>query len=284
MFEENEFTVEVKYLNSLLGLELDVEKIVTLAAKCGFTHKSSNEEEIKVSIPVTRYDIMHPCDVVEDIGVVYGFNNIPRILPPTNTIGRQLEINKFTELMRHELAQAGYYESLTFGLISLKETYEMLRKPQDLTECVTVANPKTLEFEMVRTSLIPGLLKTLNSNKKERVPQMLFEVSDVCFRDETTETGARNQRNLALVFLSSTTGFESVHGTLDLLMTKCNIVHGKDYALSPSKNPMFFESHCADINYKGTTVGHMGTLHPEVLTNFDLKYKVCTLELNLEVL
>jgi len=55
-------------------------------------------------------------------------------------------------------------------LLSLKETYDMLRKPQNLDECVTIANPKTLEFEMVRTSLIPGLLKTLTSNKNEKVP------------------------------------------------------------------------------------------------------------------
>lgn len=208
VFEENEFEIEVKYLNTLLGLDLDIAKILELAKKCGFTEKSQSEEKFKVAIPVTRSDIMHPCDVVEDIGVVFGFNNIPRVLPPTNTIGKQLEINKFTELMRHELAQAGYYETLTFGLLSLKETYDFMRKPQNLEECVTVSNPKTLEFEMVRTSLIPGLLKTLNSNKKERVPQHLFEISDVCFRDATQETLSRNQRNLALVYLSGTSGFE----------------------------------------------------------------------------
>lgn len=227
---------------------------------------------------------MHPCDVIEDIGVVFGFNNIPRVLPPTNTIGKQLEINKFTELMRHELAQAGYYETLTFGLLSLKETYDFMRKPQNLEECVTVSNPKTLEFEMVRTSLIPGLLKTLNSNKKERVPQHLFEISDVCFRDATQETLSRNQRNLALVYLSGTSGFEQVHGVLDLIMTKCGIEHGKDYTLAASEDPMFFPTRSADIIYKGSKLGQLGTLHPEVLGHFDLKYLVCSLELNLETI
>jgi len=158
-----------------------------------------------------------------------------------------------------------------------------MRKVIDTNECVTVANPKTLEFEMVRTSLIPGLLKTLNSNKNERVPQMLFEVSDVCFRDESTETRARNQRNLAVVFMSSNSGFETVHGTLDLIMTKCGIEHQKDYTLKASEDSMFFPAKAADIFYKGTKLGKMGTLHPEVLHNFDLKYLVCALELNLEV-
>lgn len=254
-----------------------------MANKCGFTYKSETESSFKVSVPVTRYDIMHPCDVIEDIGVVYGYNNIPKVLPPTNTIGKQLEMNKFTELMRHEMAQAGYYETLTFGLLSLKESYQFLRKEVRTEECVTVANPKTLEFEMVRTSLIPGLLKTLNSNRKEKTPQQLFEISDVCFRDESQETRSKNQRNLALVYLSSNSGFESVHGTLDLIMTKCGIEHQKDYTLVPSKDEMFFPAKCADIMYKGKKLGHMGTLHPEVLEKFELQFLVCALELNLEM-
>lgn len=127
ILSENEFEVELKYLNSLLGLNLEIEKVKQLAHKCGFTYISGDADKLKVSVPVTRYDIMHPCDVVEDIGVVFGYNNIPKALPPTNTIGRQLEMSKFTELMRHELAQAGYYETLTFGLLSVKETYDMMR-------------------------------------------------------------------------------------------------------------------------------------------------------------
>jgi phenylalanyl-tRNA synthetase beta chain len=57
------------------------------------------------------------------------------------------------------------------SLLSEKEGYEFLRKPIDYNECVTIANPKTIEFEMVRTSLIPGLLKTIQSNITEAVNQ-----------------------------------------------------------------------------------------------------------------
>jgi len=88
VFDENEFEVEVKYLNTLLGLNLDLDKIKALAHKCGFTYKGDTGDKLKVSVPVTRYDIMHPCDIIEDIGVVFGFNNIPRTLPATNTIGK----------------------------------------------------------------------------------------------------------------------------------------------------------------------------------------------------
>ena len=72
--------------------------------------------------------------------------------------------------MRHEIAQAGYIESLTCALVSTKENYNFLRQEPNLEEAVTLANPKTIEFEQVRTSLIPGLLKVLQSNQNERIP------------------------------------------------------------------------------------------------------------------
>lgn len=73
-------------------------------------------------------------------------------------------------MLRHEIAQAGYIESLTCALVSTKENYNFLRQEPNLEEAVTLANPKTIEFEQVRTSLIPGLLKVLQSNQNERIP------------------------------------------------------------------------------------------------------------------
>lgn len=72
--------------------------------------------------------------------------------------------------MRQELAQAGYIEILTMSLLSKKENYEFLRHKVNYEECVEISNPKTIEFEVVRTSLIPGLLKTLQSNSSESLP------------------------------------------------------------------------------------------------------------------
>ena len=65
-----------------------------------------------------RADILHACDIAEDIGVAFGFNNIPRIVPPTNTVGSLLPMNKFSDLLRMEIAQAGFTEILTSGLVS----------------------------------------------------------------------------------------------------------------------------------------------------------------------
>jgi len=161
--QPNEFDVELKLVNSTLGLSLDVDTVRECAERMGLVVKGTKNDNttVVVEVPPTRTDVMHPCDIVEDIGIAFGYNNIPRVLPPTNTVGKQIPQNKFTDLVRAELAQAGYIESLTMSLLSIKENYEYLRKPFNEDEAVQISNPKTIEFEIVRASLIPGLLKVL---------------------------------------------------------------------------------------------------------------------------
>lgn len=81
-----------------------------------------------------------------------------------------------------------------------------------------IANPKTLEFQVVRTSLIPGLLKTIRENRSHPLPIKVFETSDVVFKDTSRERQARNVRHAAAVWCNKTAGFEVVHGMLDRAM------------------------------------------------------------------
>mmetsp|Transcript_17696 Transcript_17696/g.12629 ORF Transcript_17696/g.12629 Transcript_17696/m.12629 type:complete len:204 (+) Transcript_17696:490-1101(+) len=194
-------------------------------------------------------------------------------------------MNKFTELLRAELAQAGYIECLTMSLLSLKENYTFLRKELDFNECVQIANPKTIEFEIVRTHLTPGLLKTFFGNSKEPLPQRIFEVSDVVTLDPTAETNARNHRHLAVLYLNTSSAFEVVQGILDLVMTKVGAKFMVDYRLQEDEsNPMYFPKRGAHVLFKGNSIGSIGVLHPEVLENFKLKYPVTCFEINIEPL
>lgn len=157
----HKFNVEIDRLNKLLGVTLDKAKIAECAKKMGLELLDGDEKFVNIQINPVRADILHPCDVIEDIGIGYGFNNIPKVFPPTNTVGSFMPLNKFTDLLRHELAQAGYIECLTGALLSIKDNYLNMRLEANMDEAVQLSNPKTLEYELVRTSLIPGLLKTL---------------------------------------------------------------------------------------------------------------------------
>jgi phenylalanyl-tRNA synthetase beta chain len=81
-----------------------------------------------------------------------------------------------------------------------------------------LANPKTAEYQIVRTTLLAGLLKTVRENKKHALPLRIFEVSDVAVKDPSEDRRARNIRRVAAVYVGKKAGFEQVHGLLDRLM------------------------------------------------------------------
>lgn len=81
-----------------------------------------------------------------------------------------------------------------------------------------IANPKTLEFQIIRTTLIPGLLKTIRENRSHALPLHIFETGDIVVKDKTRERQTRNIRHAAAVWCNKTAGFEVVHGVLDRAM------------------------------------------------------------------
>jgi len=157
--------------------------------------------------------------------------------------------------------------------------------PINNAECVAISNPKTLEFQVVRTSLLPGLLKCLQGNKKEPIPQFIFELSDCAVLDASHETGARNVRKIAAMVCDQSAAFEVIHGLLDLLMTKCGARMTKDYRLvEDSQDPRFFQKRGASVTLQGKKIGSIGVLHPEILGNFMLNYPVSCLEIDFDPL
>ena len=101
---------------------------------------------------------------------------------------------------------------------SHEENFEWLNREDRGDLAVRIANPKTLEFQVVRTSLLQGLLKTIRENRSHPLPIKVFESSDVVFKDPKAERQARNVRHAAAVWCNKTAGFEVVHGMLDRAM------------------------------------------------------------------
>lgn len=76
-----------------------------------------NSNELLVEVPPTRPDILHECDIMEDAAIAYGFNNLPKTFPPTNTVAQPLAISKLSDLVRVEWAMAGWVEVLPLILV-----------------------------------------------------------------------------------------------------------------------------------------------------------------------
>ena len=269
--------------------------------------KDGESLEVVVQVPVFRSDIMHACDVIEDVCIAYGFGNL---VPETaSTLGRPKEqpINKLSDLLREKLAMLGYDECLTWSLCSVKENFDHMQRLQvpklplpvdgyfiDKEVPVRLSNPKTREFEIVRTCLLPGLLKVVAANKHNPGPFRLFEVGDVVFQTTGGE-GAINERRLAAIFAGKSSGFESKHGMLNHIMrflgyvleeeigTPFNRLSNK-YSLRESNNPSFLKQMQGEIVIENTVVGVIGVVHPNVLSDYGIDFAVASaIELNLEV-
>jgi phenylalanyl-tRNA synthetase beta chain len=278
--EEKEFFINLDYINRRIGIQIDIEEAKNFCEKMQLSAKVSDLKTLSILVPPFRSDILHACDIMEDVAIAYGYNNIKRTTPQVITVGKQQPLNKLTSMLSSIVANAGYYEILTLALNSKDDNYKLMRKKED-GQAVTLSNPKSSEYQIVRTSLIPGLLRTLSNNLKSSLPIKLFEMNDIVLVDDQSDVGASNLRYLSALYCNTKAELEIIHGLLDRLMESLNI---KNYSIEPASDERFFQGRQANILFEGEVVGIFGILHPEVLHNFNIRYPCSVMELNVEKL
>jgi phenylalanyl-tRNA synthetase beta chain len=237
----------VEEINSIIGVEIEADEICRLCDRMqlGPAHHTPSPSSdpssvsksglITVTVPPTRSDILHAVDVVEDIAIAFGYNKIPQALPTTLTVGGPLPINLFTDLLRAEISRAGYMEMLTHGLCSIAENFTYLNHP--VKDAAYLSNPVNVEYEIIRTTLLPGALKTLAHNKsishKEGIK--LFEISDVVTLTPASaadEVGAKNRRKLIGLYAAPSSSLGVIHGLVDRVFRACQIIPKESYGLT----------------------------------------------------
>lgn len=187
--------------------------------------------------------------------------------------------------MRQELAFAGFAECLNFSLCARDDLGKRLLQPDD-ERAVVISNPKTQDFQVGRTTLLPGLLKSLQSNKMNKLPFQLFELGDVMLlgenKKEEENVGAYNRRKLAAVHSNSnTSGLDFIHGLLDMIVHK--LYNGKlEYELRESKKSYFLHNLQCSIHISGKEIGEMGIIHPEVMKIAGINVPTAFIEVDFE--
>uniref|UniRef100_A0A453K0K7 phenylalanine--tRNA ligase n=1 Tax=Aegilops tauschii subsp. strangulata TaxID=200361 RepID=A0A453K0K7_AEGTS len=241
---------------------------------------------------VALSDIIGPIgislDETQDVAIAYGYNNVPKSKPKSMTIGGRQPLNRFSDKIRADVARAGYMEVLTFVLTSHEENFDMLNRTDDGNKAVIIANPRTSEFEVVRSSLMSCLLKTLKHNIDHPRPIKIFEVGDVVSLDTSRDVGASNNRRLAALYCNSNSGFEEIMGLVDRIVKivthSPRIKFGQTYYV-PSSEPEFFtKRQCKIVTSDGKQVGYLGIVHAEVLRKFGIPDPCTFVEIDIEAL
>lgn len=283
-------TVQAGVVNKYIGTAMTADVMAAKLTRMCLKATVRSGDDIDVEIPPTRHDVIHACDIYEDVAISHGYNNIKRTLPAFMHFGRQHPVNKLTEQLREQVAQAGFTEALTFALCSREDVSTKFGRRIEDVPAVHISNPKTLEFQVARTSLMSGVLKTLASNKNMPLPLKLFEISDVVLLDADRDVGARNERRMVAINCNKSAGFEVVHGLLDRVMQLLEVSWKGDrngYRLETTEDPAYFPGRCADIIFRDQSggeraVGKIGVLHPSVLQAFELTNPCSIFEINIE--
>jgi phenylalanyl-tRNA synthetase beta chain len=309
---ETKFETSVEYIRSLTSAPLDGPTIVQLLAKMSLKASvdPNDANKLQVLVPATRPDILHECDIAEDVAIAYGYNALVKTVPNTFTIGREQPLNQLSDLIRGVLAEVGYNEVLTWVLTSHESNFEKMNQVDTGDRAVKVKNYKQLDMAETRLSLVSGLMQVVyNSNKTNKLPLRVFEVGDTVQLDAKNEVGASNTRRAAAVYCGANeSGFEEMQGLLDRLMNMNNTYFisykseeaqaldagarpvryrngalTRAYYVRPSENPSYFPGRRADVFVDGTLVGVFGILHPNVIKGFKLGFTPCSaLEIDIQ--
>jgi phenylalanyl-tRNA synthetase beta chain len=269
-----------------LGLPLDEKSLAESLEKMRFdvTEQGAGSKgqgvkagRFTVSYPAYRTDIRHMVDLFEDVAIGYGYGNIEPRLVRSMTVGAPRPEEILSDRVRQILIGLGFSEIMSLPLTTEEHQFERLRLPAP-ERYAQVTNPKLKAYNVVRGHLLGGLFEALRENRRRPMPQRLFEIDNAVELDESAETGAAEYRKVALAEIGRESGFAAARSVADALLREL----GWQAEYRPSEYPTFVPGRAAEILVAGKSIGILGEVHPEVLSNFGLTYPVALAELTLE--
>ncbi len=274
------FEVDTNYINNISGLNLTPNQMKKLLEQARYKVKLTGRKHKKIEVlyPAYRQDIMHPRDIVEDVIVSYGYNKIEPVVPKLATIGGIDKKEAFTNTVAEIAIGLGLQEILSYTLTNKDNLFKKMNMPQQAV--AEIENPVSMNWNVFRTWLLPGLLEFLSSNQHVEYPQRIFEIGDAILLDETQETKTQDVRKMACAISDAHVSYEEISSILDAVLRTL----GVDYELKVSEHPTFIKGRVADIVVEGKKIGFIGEIHPIVLERWKMEMPVAAFEINLEEL
>jgi phenylalanyl-tRNA synthetase beta chain len=269
----------VDYANELLGLKLSEAQVIESLRKCRLGAETVGKGVVEATIPAYRIDMLHEVDLVEEVAVGYGYYRLKPTIPARLTIGEQHPVHRTAGVVRQILIGLGFTEVMNFTLTNEAVHYDKMRLKAG--EAIKLANPVSLEYTILRQSLLPNLMKNLADNKHESYPQRLFEASDVGHINQRAETRVERKLHVAGVSSHSAANFTEIKSAVEALLHNMGL---KGWESRPVKHASFLEGRAAAIVMKRRELGVLGEIHPEVLNNFGLENPTSAFEINVEAL
>ncbi|RLF99697.1 MAG: phenylalanine--tRNA ligase subunit beta [Thaumarchaeota archaeon] len=277
-YDVRSWRIRSNYVNEVLGLNLEIEKIVK-ALKTMRHDVEVMDETLIVHPPPYRADIMHPIDLVEDVAIGLRYSTLKPKQPETLTYGRLHPDTILEEIIREVMIGLGYTEVMNFTLTNEREEYEKMGV--DPHPHVKILNPVSAEYTILRTWILPSLMKNLSYNRRSLYPQRIFEIGDVIHPAEDVSEKAIRRLKLGAVSSHKDSSYSEIKSVMEEILRNLMI---DGYELKPYDLMPFIAGRAAEIFWMGRSLGFMGEIHPEILTKWGLTMPTAALEIDLTII
>lgn len=263
-----------------IGVPIGFNNVISLANKMGYEAALAGND-IRFSIPEYRMDVINEQDLVEDVAIAYGYDYIQ----PVRITARQQGSMEPKELLFDSISEAmlglGFSEMVNTYLTNEETNFTDMRI-NDIgkylsarkADYIRLKNAKAQSITMMRTWILPSLLKNVGMSTHEKMPQRIFEL-DMAFSIE--KKVPLEKHHLAGVSADPRSNFNNMKGTVEAVAYFLRM----EWEVEGYDHESFIKGRCAKINMGKETIGMFGELHPEVLNNFGIEEPASAFEINL---
>ncbi|HVN47803.1 MAG TPA: phenylalanine--tRNA ligase subunit beta [Bacteroidota bacterium] len=289
--EPAKIVVRIPRVNSIIGVSLTQNQIISLLEKIELISVVKSNDELLVTIPNFRTDITEEIDVIEEVARVFGYNNIETKTHASIDFTQTIRTDRFQNEIRDYLIGAGFHEILSIAL--RQETVARLGGVQP----IKVLNPVSAEMEALRTSLIPGALQVVKHNLNHGVKDLrLFEIGNVFTlknsADPLNHENYHEEERLLVVLsgLHQTASYGQpvrkvdvldLKGEVSALLSKFNL---DNYRFIYYDNPKTLTDPRIDIEINGTYGGFFGKTQKHIAHALDVEEEVFVCELSVSAM
>jgi len=277
-FSSRVFKLAVAETNLLLGLDLSAAEIADLLGIAGLGVESVSGDYLTVLVPCYRVDVMHQVDIIEDVAVAYGYNNIVPLWRELPTTGKAKPDTAFINTARDLMVGLGYQEVLNTTLTNPDTLFTKMNSAAE--KFVELANPKVITMNCLRNQLLPGLMEFLTVNPSVEFPQKIFELGNVTLPDALAETRTKDESWLAAVSTHPNADFSEIKSVLDSFMAN----FGFEWQIRAVLHPSFMDGRVGEVIVAGNCIGLVGEVNPAVLQAWKLENPAAAFELHFQSL
>lgn len=267
-------------VNELLGVELDKKTIRGILNGLEFD-VVEKDDYLEVEIPTFRLDVEREVDLIEEVGRIYGFHNIPN-KPLIGVLTRgERPYNVIIEDNAIGILQGlGLNEVMTYSFISPKAYDKIKLNPDSIKrKSVKLMNPLGEDYSVMRTTILPNIMDLLSRNFNYGVKEALtYEIGNTFIPKEIPLKSLPLERRTLSIGMYGDVDYYYLKGVVEILLERLGISSFR--YLREENHPTFHPGRTANIVYNNKVLGVIGEVHPDVLENYDIDVPVYAGELD----